>query len=196
MCAFVFSFEALQTPSRISNSFKNNECLTSTKKSLVGTAPCSNPGVCNDSMEQSSLRKRWRAQPSLLGLQLGGGKVSRMEWECKQTAHSTGSCWQEKGFPGKGRENEGLQRKAKRKPHEVLFQKNTEVRLVLQVPMGSAVSCRKCCHPEQHDLFYFNVNKKMQANISTSTNIIWGKYIVLVLLQGSVLQQRGQLEFN
>lgn len=63
---------------------------------------------------------------SLLGLQLGGGKVSRMkEWECKQTAHSTGSCWQQKGFPGKGRENEGLQRKAKRKPHVVLFQKRT-----------------------------------------------------------------------
>lgn len=35
VCAFVFSFEALQTPSRISNSFKNNECLTSTKKTEV-----------------------------------------------------------------------------------------------------------------------------------------------------------------
>lgn len=73
---------------------------------------------------RSAPSEGWRAQPSLLGLQLGGGKVSRMkEWECKQTAHSTGSRWQEKGFPGKGRENEGLQRKAKRKPHEVLFQK-------------------------------------------------------------------------
>lgn len=163
----------------------------------MGTAPCSNPCSCNYSMEQCSLRKGWRAQASLLGLQLGGGKVSRMkEWECKQTPHSTGSCWQEKGFPGKGRENEGLQGKAKRKPHEVLFQKNTEVRLVSQVPMGSAVSCRKCCHPEHHDLFYFNVNKKMQANISTSTNIIWEKYTVLKLLQGSVLQQRGQLELT
>lgn len=89
-----------------------------------------------------------------------------------------------------------MQRKAKRKPHEVLFQKNTEVRLVPQVPTGSAVSSRKCCHPELHHLFYFNVRKKTQANISTSTNIIWGKYIVLVLLQGSVFQQRGQLEIN
>lgn len=67
--------------------------------------------------------------------------------------------------------------------------KNTEVRLVLQVAMGSAVSSRKCCHPEQHNLFYFNVRRKMQANISTSTNVMWGKSIVLVLLQG-VLSSR------
>lgn len=140
----------------------------------------------------------WRAQPSLLGLQLGGGKVSRMkEWECKQRAHSTGSCWQEKGFPGKGRENEGLQRKAKRKPHEVLFQKRTlrsgvsrrYQRALLSAAGNAAIL---------HSMIYFKVSRKMKANISTSTNTMWGKYIVLVLvlLQGSVLQQRGQLEFN
>lgn len=101
----------------------------------------------------SALSEGWKTEPSLLGLQLGGGKVSRMkEWEGKQTAHSSGSCWQEKGFPGEGRENEGLHRKAKRKPHVVLFQKNTEVRLVLQLCklVGTNRLCQKqeaCCHP-------------------------------------------------
>lgn len=57
MTLSVCSFEALQTPSRISNGFKNNKCLTPTTKSLVGTAACRKPCVCNYSMEQCSLRR-------------------------------------------------------------------------------------------------------------------------------------------
>lgn len=88
-----------------------------------------------------------------------------------------------------------MQRKAKTKPHEVLFQKGTlrsglshRCQWALLSAAGNAATL--------HSTIYFNVGRKMQANTSTSTNIMWGKHIVLVLLQGSALQQRGQLGFH